>query len=693
MSAALAGALGCAGTAGAQQSSSSALEDVIVVTGSPRTKAVADEVAPDFSPDVGPDVAGVIARLPGAALIDNGALSGQTQYRGLYGERLNIRIDGQSFASGGPNLMDPPLHYAPAPLVGLIVVDRGVSPVRRGPGLAGGVDARFKRVDFTDSSEAKLGYDIAALTRTANESYAVGGVVGAANNAYRFNILGSYEEGDDSQFPGGMIRDSAHKRAVYGASGGWKTGDQEFSLDLRRHKTGPTGNPPFPMDIRYVDTDFAKAEWKGVIAGLRIESVFSFADVEHAMNNFDLRPAPADPARYRETRAEARTLSGRFAVIIGAGGGDLRFGFDIEDADKNARIGNPKNVDFFIRSLPDIEIRRYGFYSEWTGAAAWLNAEIGARIDIHDASAGEAVTGPAVPMGAAMLVITFNAADRDWEKTTLDGAIRLWTDEMNGVSWRVNLARKTRTPGYIERFSWLPTEASGGLADGNVYVGDLDLKAETAWIAEFGADWRGARAFLRPTVFYRRVDDYIQGVPFDATPGVVDSLQEMVGSMNGDASPLRFANVDAELYGVDVDAGLVLVEHLRLDGAASWVWAKRRDIDDNLYRVAPAHGSLSLTYERSRWSLGAETVLVADQNKVSATNSETPTDGHALVNLFGAFEIANGVSISAGVTNLFDKEYRQHLAGYNRVALSDVALGERLPGAGRSAVIRLHLTH
>ena len=82
------------------------------------------------------------------ALIDNGGLSGQVQYRGLFGDRVLIRINGQRFHGGGPNAMDPPLHYAPMPLIGSVEVDRGISPVRNGPGLAGGVNARLKQVDF-----------------------------------------------------------------------------------------------------------------------------------------------------------------------------------------------------------------------------------------------------------------------------------------------------------------------------------------------------------------------------------------------------------------------------------------------------------------------------------------------------------------------------------------------------------------
>jgi len=43
--------------------------------------------------------------------------------------------------------------------------------------------------------------------------------------------------------------------------------------------------------------------------------------------------------------------------------------------------------------------------------------------------------------------------------------------------------------------------------------------------------------------------------------------------------------------------------------------------------------------------------------------------------------------LEAGVENLFDKEYRDHLSGRNRTIQSDIALGEKLPGAGRGAYI------
>ena len=44
----------------------------------------------------------------------------------------------------------------------------------------------------------------------------------------------------------------------------------------------------------------------------------------------------------------------------------------------------------------------------------------------------------------------------------------------------------------------------------------------------------------------------------------------------------------------------------------------------------------------------------------------------------------------AGLNNLFDKVYRDHTNGINRVADSDVTVGDRLPGPGRSLFARVN---
>lgn len=672
------------------QSSDPALQDVIVITGQRTDIQTEMTLIPDTAPLQGVDITYLTARTPGGARIGNGELSGQMQYRGLFGERLNLRVDGQSFASGGPNLMDPVYHYAPAPLVSSVVIDRGVSPVSKGPGLGGGVDAIFKRVDYTDSEDASLGYDVLLSGRSVNESVSTGGVVGAASERWRFNLLGAYEEGGDTRFGNGVIGGTSFERAVYGVSAGVKTEAGEFSLDLRRQNTDPTGNPPFPMDIQFFDTDFARIGYQHDFGDVQLNANVNYSDVAHLMDNFSLRQAPI-AMRQRATFADAKTLGGAVSLAFSALGGDISVGVDGADSEHDVTITNPNNENFFVTPFPDIEMSRFGGFGEWQGAYGDLNIQTGLRIDSHDFDSGEAELGAALPMGPRNLAMAFNDADRSGGETTYDGVLRLWSNAKNGFSWRATLAHKEQMPGYIQRYGWLPINASGGLADGNIYVGDLNLDKETAWIAEAGFDYTSERSYFRPTAYIRSIDDYIQGTPFDDSVGIINSPVEMIANMNGDSTPLRWANVDARLIGFDFDAGYDFVGPLRIDSVFNYVRGERRDIDDNLYRITPPNLMVGLTYEQPVWSATLEGRAVAEQNNVSETNGEFSTDGYVVFSAYGDWQIREGVKVSAGVENLFNEVYQDHLSGYNRNGFGDVPVGERLPGAGRGAFIRLSL--
>ncbi len=673
------------------QSDDTALQDVIIVTGSSMATDTDLNLSPDAGSDLGPDVASLITRIPGGGLIDNGALSGQVEYRGMFGDRINVRIDGQSIASGGPNLMDPPLHYAPPALVDRLVVDRGISPVRNGPGIGGGVNAIFKTVDFADSTDWSSHHDFTAAARSADASHVVGGIAGASNDQFRIHGLASHEQGGDMAFGDGDIASSEHERFVYGIGGGVRVGRHELGLDLRRQETGDTGNPPFPMDIRYFDTDVAKLTYKSAIGEARISARVGWSDVEHAMTNFHLRPAPADMMRYRETFASASTLTVGGEVAFPVGDGTITIGADTQSADRNVRITNPNNASFFVESLPRIEDARTGAFVEWTGTLMRHNVELGARADQHDQSADQSSLGSAVPMGAQMLAMAFNQSERSWDATTTDLVARIWRDASEGLTVRGNLARKQRAPTFLQTLSWLPTSASAGLADGNIYIGNRGLEPETAWILEAGLDWATDRLYARPTLWYRTVDDYIQGTPFDPSTSPVGMQIMMVSAMNGDSTPLVWTNVDARIYGFDMDAGLALSDRWRVDGTLTWLKGERRDADDSLYRITPPHISLTLTHDHDKWSASFETVAYAEQSDVSFTNNEQITPGHVRINLSADWRVTDGMRLSTGIDNILNHTWRDHLGGYNRIMNSDVAVGDRLPGPGRSVFIRLQL--
>ncbi|MEQ8404534.1 MAG: TonB-dependent receptor [Oceanicaulis sp.] len=664
--------------------------DVITVTGRPMDTGASKLPALD-APAAAPDAAGLVARLPGAALIDNGALSGQVQYRGLFGPRIAVAIDGQRFASGGPNLMDPPLHYAPAPLLERIELTRGPAPVSAGPAISAQANAVFKSIPYAQGAAPEVSADLTAIARSVDDSLAAGGVAGIATARQRLQILASFETGGDLQTPKGVLDGTEHERAVYGIGYAVRPTDAlQLTLDWRRQETGLTGNPPFPMDIRFFDTDTTRAGLDYDAGDWRFDAGIAHARVDHAMNNFTLRPAPM-MMRLRETFAGAETWSANAGAARDLAGGEVRFGVDTEQSEHDVTVTNPANPAFFVTPAPDIEIARTGAFAEWEGPAAGAELYLGARLDAHEAEAGAPRIGPALPMGPRRLANAYTASDRSGDAVTVDLMARARVPISDTVSWRGSIARKSRAPNYLERFAWLPTPASGGLADGNTYVGDLDLDAETATSLEAGFDVAGPRAYLRPSVHVSWIADYIQGAPAEPlTPGVVDTPLEMVSAMNGDPTPLRFSNVEARIYGLDADFGAALTGAWWVDGVFSLARGERTDIDDDLYRIAPARLRTGLTYEAAGWSATLETVAVAEQARVSQENSEAETPGYVLVNLFADLALSDTVLVSAGVENLLDQPWRDHLGGYNRNSGLGVPVGERLPGPGAGAWVRLN---
>jgi iron complex outermembrane recepter protein len=82
-------------------------------------------------------------------------------------------------------------------------------------------------------------------------------------------------------------------------------------------------------------------------------------------------------------------------------------------------------------------------------------------------------------------------------------------------------------------------------------------------------------------------------------------------------------------------------------------------------------------------------VGAARQSKISATNGEAASPGWVAANLWFGVNMGGALTLSGGVENVFDRRYADHLAGRNRVLLSDVAVGEKLPAPGRSLFVRV----
>lgn len=662
-------------------------ELVVTATHSTRTIDVTEALL------ASPDVAELLKEAPGANVNSNGPLTGIPQYRGMYGPRIDTSIDGNHLAPSGPNWMDPPISYVVASQLESLEVYRGIVPVSVAQEAVGGaIDARADKGNFTDSDRFELRGRAMGSVQSTNGGYNLNTNLYAGNSQNRLKIAALTESGDNADFPGGSILPTEYQRDRYDIGYGFRSGGHTLQLDYGNNDTGDTGTPSLPMDIRYIRGDLYNLAYAfDAGSDTQIQLSLYGSELRHAMDNYGMRQPPAQASNWRRNKARSDNAGFKLEATLRDDHGQWLTGVDGFGSEHDSNIDNPNNPMFFVVNFNNArrEIlgafieRQQDFSSAWSG-------EFGIRYNNVSMNAGQVDGTPAMMMPPAQVLRDqFNNADRKQTDDNIDLVAKTWFKASDSGSWYLGLAQRTRSPSYQERYLWLPLEATGGLADGYTYTGNIELDPETSRQVEFGLDYLKGSLTLSPRIFYNKVDDYIQGTPSESAPAVM--FVRMMNSMNGTdrPDPLQFNNVDAELYGFDMDWAWQLHEQWRLSGIINYVRGKRDDIDDNLYRIAPPNTTLRLDYGRDNWAAGVETVLYQRQNKVSQTNGEARTSGYGLVNLSATWQATGQLQLAAGVDNLFDRKYRNHLNGYNRVANPDIAVGERLPGYGVNAFARL----
>ncbi len=654
-----------------------------------------------------PDTAQLLRMMPGANLNKNGELTGIAQYRGMYGDRINISINGSSISSAGPNAMDAPLHYAPVAILESLTVHRGIAPVSSGQETIGGsMEAKTHSGNFTNSRDFSLAGRVYSGLQSINTGNVASASLALANDTHLFSTSFMTETADDAGFAGGEITPSAYERERLDLRYGYRAHRQEFNVSVAVNQTGDAGTPALPMDIRSIDSNHIDFDYRREGGAFNIVSSLSINSIEHWMTNFHLRRPPLDnmmttgAMRYRQTFASSDNASFSLQLEQPLENGLRRFGIDGHWSEHDADISNPNAMMFAITNFSGVERNIVGvFLEQEMSIGDKVGLEAGLRLNQVSMDAGN-VSANLNPMGmtmgmpvmmnnmAAMLANRFNSQQLAQDDTNADWFARLSVETSASTTWYLGAARKMRAPSYQERYLWLPLEASGGLADGITYIGNVALDSETSHELEAGFDYNRPGFAFYPRVFYKNVDDYIQGTPA-TDPTSIQFAMMMVNMGMGSGAPLQFNNVDAKLYGLDLESRYQISERLGLQANLSMVRGERRDIDDNLYRIAPDNFLLALNWNAGKWAASLENITYAGQDRISVTNRELATGGYSLLNLNTRFYPQENLEIGLGINNMLDRKYRDHLAGYNRAFNPDIALRDRLPGLGRNLYGRL----
>ena len=640
------------------------------------------------------DTASLLKRVPGANVNRNGPLTGIASYRGMFGNRINISIDGANMKEVGPNSMDPPLSHIPAPLTGKLTVHRGISPVSSGiESFGGSMHAESKKGRFSEddsiitSGTASMGYG------SVDDGH-YGAILGSvANKEHKLYLSGSKERGRDYRIKDNQKQtNTRYDREAFTAGYGYQREGHEFGINYSNNNTGHTGTPALPMDINYVRGGLYDANYSWDLGdGYKVKTNIFYQKMRHLMSNNLMRNGGSAmmDAMTNRTRVEAGGIDLAAdmplfdgVLTVGVNGDQSNHDADSTMTDTSSRnnmfmppmmggmqmaaTGNVMQMNFFNR----VERDRYSVFTEWSGEIANdLSLDLGARYTHTWSDAGKVSGGMNMldRNGATTTGMTdrvnFNAADRSRNFNEVDLAAVLRYTVSSSLDVEVGLGRKNRAPTYQELYLWTKNKAVGGFADGNTYLGDLELEIETAYQFDLGFDWHTENAYIAPRFFYHYVEDYIQGI--DTAASDASTSLNMMGVATG--ADLQWSNITAQFYGVDLEAGYTITDNWRVDAGLNYVRGERVNAptsDSDLYRIAPLNGRTQLTYEKSGWMGAVEGVFYADQGDVAGYNQEQKTKGYMVLNLRGKYEPYHGVVIGTGIENVVGSKRFDHLGGY-----------------------------
>jgi iron complex outermembrane receptor protein len=175
-------------------------------------------------------------------------------------------------------------------------------------------------------------------------------------------------------------------------------------------------------------------------------------------------------------------------------------------------------------------------------------------------------------------------------------------------------------------------------------------------LASAPGEWR-----LSGALAHDHVNDFI-------TP---DKARGQPGIYRGDKA-IIYRNVEVELSTISIDAQMIFASHLA--GRINLTGAHGVNTTDHrpLYQVAPLEANLFLdTFggtEEEGWNLGLRLRAVAPRSDVDddiSTGSGVDSGGrgkaHARLDIYGGWRPAKNLTLSAGVENVFDKLYRDHI--------------------------------
>ncbi|MDR2192404.1 MAG: TonB-dependent copper receptor [Endomicrobium sp.] len=604
------------------------------------------------------DATDYLKTVPGFSAIRSGGANSDTVFRGAFGSRINIVSGGGNIFGGCPSRMDSPASYISPESYDSVTIIKGPQSVLYGAASAATVIFEKEALNYSENEKK---YDVKADIIAGSYERAGVNIDAAFGNEYFYfrtffnkDFSQDYKDGDGKTVPSKYDKWSADVQLGLTPSEnylieiGAGTGD-----GYARYAGRGMDGSQFKRET--LNLKFERKNIAEILDKIEFNSYYNRAD--HIMDNYSLRQ-PSGMMNMRMLSNPARTVYGARTILNFNFGENnkLKSGIDAQ-YDRHESRGNLRNP--FTK---DLEFDKYGVFSELSSSlsekskiTAGIRGDFASAKDLRRQSASQEKTrGEFLP----------NAFAR-FEQSFKDGAFL----------WYAGIGHNQRFPDY-----WELIQTSVAVNSRNINAFE-NLKAEKTSQIDAGLQVKAGTADFWLSAYGGYIKDYIL---FNYATVMMSNVKLV-------------ENADAQIYGAETGLSYLFIKVLRAE--ASLAYSYGQNVADNkpLPQIPPLETRVSLSYENKKLTAGLLWRAAARQNRIAQNQGNVAGKDFAdskAFNVFSAnasFSANDNLKISAGIDNIFDETYSEHLnlagsAGWG------FAANERIHEPGRNIWIKINVT-
>ena len=636
------------------------------------------------------DASDILQSVPGVSMGRMGGHGTEPYIRGQSQTRLNIIDDGAFIHGGCPNRMDPPTAYLTADGIDSLVVDKGYASVASGPGGAGGTVHAKRKVPVFTPDKPYSGSVFGGLNSNA-WSRSGGGDLSAGTDWGYVRAEGNYEFAQD-------YRDGANTtvRSSFSSHGGrvemglTPTADDLIRISLQNERIDDALFAGAGMDSPYSETFVLRGSYAhdfepgGTLQ--RIETSAYGGLVDHIMDNYSLRTRTGNVMK---VDSGSDTFGGRLALKGEAAGFRFNVGGDVQVNRRDAtrfmgarelvNDGDESRIQSY--SWPGVSLSQSGLFAEVERTIRPGHDLIaGFRYDRVGFSADKADRVAIMPAQSANTLYQnyYGVRADDRHENNFGGLLRYEVALSNDVKLFAGLSRSVRTADASER-----SLAQNNATASNRWIGRPDIAPEKHHQVDLGAEVVRESWSIGGSIYYNRVQDFILRDLARGQDGVL---------LSDDATIYR--NVNATLTGLEVSGKMRFLENWTVAAQTAFTYGQNEEDNRPLAQIPPLELTATLEKRTQDWMMGLRMRAAYRQNRADLEENNnsgldvSETAGYAVFDLYGEILSFEPMTISLGITNLFDKVYANHLSRSNSFDPDVVQVNE----PGRAFFIRAHAT-